>query len=162
MSYVRKRLTLTQIKKVNLWPMFWPTHATELKKSINGIIFWWKIWSFRTKVLIDSLGETMSVKKNRLKTLNIKSWNPNTSQKKWSFSIKDFFSKCDQSRSFLRIWSHLLKKSLIENFIFCTVRVIFRHPELFKPLTTNVLHHIETSQLIYIANQLTGFIWWGI
>ena len=61
----------------------------------------------------------------------------------------------------LRIWSHLLKKSLIENFIFCTVRVIFRHPELFKPLTTNVLHHIETSQLICIANQLTGFIWWG-
>ena len=35
------------------------------------------------------------------------------------FSIKDFFSKCDQIRSFLRIWSHLLKKSLMENFIFC-------------------------------------------
>ena len=30
------------------------------------------------------------------------------------FSIKDFFSKCDQIRSFLRIWSHLLKKSLME------------------------------------------------
>ena len=35
------------------------------------------------------------------------------------FSIKDFFSKCDQVRSLLRIWSHLLKKSLIENFIVC-------------------------------------------
>ena len=34
------------------------------------------------------------------------------------FSIKDFFSKCDQMRRFLRIWSHLLKKSLMEN-IFC-------------------------------------------
>ena len=34
------------------------------------------------------------------------------------FSIKDFFSKYDQIRSFLRIWSHLLKKSLMENFIF--------------------------------------------
>ena len=34
------------------------------------------------------------------------------------FSIKDFFSKCDQIRSFLRIWSHLLKKSFMENFIF--------------------------------------------
>ena len=31
--------------------------------------------------------------------------------------MKDFFSKCDQIRS-LRIWSHLLKKLLIENFIF--------------------------------------------
>ena len=37
------------------------------------------------------------------------------------FSIKDFFSKCDQIRSVLRIWSHLLKKSIMENFIFCAV-----------------------------------------
>ena len=37
---------------------------------------------------------------------------------KMKFSIKDFFSKCDQICSFLRIWSHLLKKSLMENFIF--------------------------------------------
>ena len=34
------------------------------------------------------------------------------------FSIKDFFSKYDQIPSFLWIWSHLLKKSLMENFIF--------------------------------------------
>ena len=40
---------------------------------------------------------------------------------KMKFSIKVFFSKCDQIRSFLRIWSHLLKKSLKENFIFCAV-----------------------------------------
>ena len=32
----------------------------------------------------------------------------------------DFFSKCDQIRSFLRIWSHLMN-SLMENFIFCTM-----------------------------------------
>ena len=44
----------------------------------------------------------------------------NTAQK-MKFSIKDFFSKCDQVRSFRRIWSHLPKKSLIENFIFCAV-----------------------------------------
>ena len=37
------------------------------------------------------------------------------------FSIKDFFSKCDHIRRKLRIWTHLLKKSLIENFIFCAV-----------------------------------------
>ena len=40
---------------------------------------------------------------------------------KIKFSIKDFFSKSDQIRSFLRICSHLLKKSLMENFIFCAV-----------------------------------------
>ena len=37
------------------------------------------------------------------------------------FSIKDLFSKCDKIRSFLRIWSHILKKYLMENFIFCAV-----------------------------------------
>ena len=37
---------------------------------------------------------------------------------KMKFSIKDLFGKCGQSRSFLRIWSHLLKKCLMENFIF--------------------------------------------
>ena len=41
------------------------------------------------------------------------------------FSIKDFFSKYDQIRSFLRIWSYLLKKFLMENFIFWVVK--WRH-----------------------------------
>ena len=44
---------------------------------------------------------------------------------KMLFSIKDFFSKCDQIRSFLRIWSDSLKKSLMENFIFCAVRYTY-------------------------------------
>ena len=37
------------------------------------------------------------------------------------FSIKDLFSKCDQIHSFLLIWSHLPKKSLMETFIFCAM-----------------------------------------
>ena len=41
---------------------------------------------------------------------------------KIKFSIKDFFSKRDQIRRKLRIWSHLLKKSLMENYIYCAVR----------------------------------------
>ena len=40
---------------------------------------------------------------------------------KMTFSIKDFFSKCDQILNFLWIWSYLLKKSSMENFIFCAV-----------------------------------------
>ena len=40
-------------------------------------------------------------------------------------SLKDFFSKCDQIRSFLRIWSHLLKKPFTENLIFCAVNAKF-------------------------------------
>ena len=41
---------------------------------------------------------------------------------KMKFSIRHFFCKCDQIRNFLRIWSHLLKKSVMENFIFCAVK----------------------------------------
>ena len=37
------------------------------------------------------------------------------------FSIKYFFSKYDQIHNFLRIWSHLLKKSLIETIIFFAI-----------------------------------------
>ena len=37
------------------------------------------------------------------------------------FSIKDFFRKCDKIRRKLRIWSHLLKKSLMEHVILCAV-----------------------------------------
>ena len=51
----------------------------------------------------------------------VKSWlaeqkERNTVQK-IKISIKDFFRK-------LRIWSHLLKKSLMENFIFCAVKYL--------------------------------------
>ena len=42
---------------------------------------------------------------------------------KMKFSITDFFSKCDQIRRKLRICSHLLKKSVMENFILCAVDV---------------------------------------
>ena len=41
---------------------------------------------------------------------------------KMKFDIKGFFSKCDQICRKLRIWSHLVKKSLMENFIFGLVK----------------------------------------
>ena len=50
----------------------------------------------------------------------------NTNAQKMNFFIKNFFSKCDQIRRKLRIWSYLLKKPLMEKFIFCAVHhVIF-------------------------------------
>ena len=48
-------------------------------------------------------------------TLNV----TDTAQKT-SFPIMDFFMKCNQNRTFLQIWSHLRKKSLMENLIFLT------------------------------------------
>ena len=51
---------------------------------------------------------------------------PTCTAQKLKFSNTDFFGKCDQIRRKLRIWSQLLKKSLIEeNVIFCAVMVLF-------------------------------------
>ena len=44
-----------------------------------------------------------------------------TTAQKMKFPIKVFFTKCDQIRRKLRICSHLLKKSLMQNFIFCAM-----------------------------------------
>ena len=49
---------------------------------------------------------------------------------KMKLSVKDCLSKSEQIRIFLRIWSHLLKKSLMENFIFCIV-IILRLGKLY-------------------------------
>ena len=43
---------------------------------------------------------------------------------KMKFSMKGFFNKCDQVRRKLRIWLHLLKKYLMENFIFRAVHYV--------------------------------------
>ena len=55
------------------------------------------------------------------------------------FSIKNFFSKCDQIRGFLRIWSHLLKKYLMENFIFYAVYHSFKLGSELKYLNSDQL-----------------------
>ena len=46
---------------------------------------------------------------------------------KMKFFTMDFFSKYDLIHKKLRIWSHLLKKSLMENFIFCPVSHKVKH-----------------------------------
>ena len=63
------------------------------------------------------MSEKTYYQRNREVILNRAKDNYDTAQK-GKFSIEDFLSKCDNIRSFLRIWSHLLKKSLIEIFIF--------------------------------------------
>ena len=50
--------------------------------------------------------------------LNLENEKGSSTAEKMKFTIKDFFSKCDRICSFLRTWSNLLKKSLMENFIF--------------------------------------------
>ena len=37
------------------------------------------------------------------------------------FTIKDFFIKFNKNPSFLRVWSHIQEKALIDDFIFYAV-----------------------------------------
>ena len=70
------------------------------------------------------------------KTLSRKS--RNLTAQKMKFSIKDFFSRCDQIRKKLLIWSHLLKKSLLEKFIFCARKCL--HKTFRKKNSNHVIH----------------------
>ena len=59
------------------------------------------------------------------------------------FSIDDFLSKGDQIRRKLRVWSHLLKKSIMENFI-------LRHVKL-KTVISFILVFIKLNLGVYIG-----------
>ena len=69
---------------------------------------------------------------------------------KMKFSIKDFFSKYNQIRRKLRIWSHLLKKSLIENFNFCALK-----DELFW---ISFERFFCNSKTLFFLYNLVGFL----
>ena len=64
------------------------------------------------------------------------------------FSIKDFFSKCDQIRRKLRIYTHLLKKCLMENFIFCAVFGSGTYPANISCLFEEHCPHWRVSVLV--------------
>ena len=72
---------------------------------------------------------------------------PVTAQK-MKFFIKDFFRRCEQIRRKLRIWSHLLKKFLTENFIFSALC------EPINPFQSSVTFHIKTRHLKWEAQSM--------
>ena len=67
-----------------------------------------------------------------------------------NFSINYFFSKCDQIRRFLRIWSYLLKKALMEKFISCAVKFKLLLDEiLIKWISVILSVSIHSGKLFY-------------
>ena len=82
--------------------------------------------------------------------------NSRSNAQKMKFSIKDFFNKCDQMRSFLRIWSHLLKKSSMKNFFFWAER---------RPMPRG---YQWSRKLFWTLNMFKGMknsfkhLWWSI
>ena len=68
----------------------------------------------------------------------------NTAQK-MKFSIKDVFSKCDQISMKRRIWSYLLKESLMVNFIFfLEYNIPFPYP-------------LKISENVWFSNVFRGY-----
>ena len=86
---------------------------------------------------------------------------------KMKFSIQNIFSKCDQIRKKLRIWSHLRKKSLIENLVFCAVLffifrisfVLYSDLHFFNLFVPNApfLYHLKTSENLRFSDVFRGY-----
>ena len=91
-------------------------HVYTLPIDVGSIMLFLCFEIHHIRVILPASSATQRCIQNPVKHLIF-----NTAQK-MKFSIKDFFSKCDQIRRFLRIWSHLLEKSLIESFIFYVVK----------------------------------------
>ena len=75
--------------------------------------------------------------------INSKVWFMSTAHK-MKFSINNFFSQCDEICSFLRIWSHSLKKYLMKSFIylffFCVMGLKWEGIFSFENLSPKFLH----------------------
>ena len=69
--------------------------------------------------------------------------NHSTSRKNWSFPLK--------FHSFLRIWSHLLKKSLMESLIFCAVQVKSDNDENNKDTKSSLLNLSTQTEAIWAS-----------
>ena len=102
----------------------WQLHGWQpLKKKIKRLNFWKALFSKLLNFVSNGLfklWEILILYDLLIKWLYIILVRRCTAQK-MKFSSKDFFGKCDQICTILRIWSYLLKKSLMENFIFCAV-----------------------------------------
>ena len=101
----------------------------------------------------------MVQKRKETRFFDTGSSNTNVTAQKMKFFIKDFFSKCNQTRSFLRIWSHLLKKSLMENLVFGAVCSRFHarknHNSQFHAIEITHLHCTRKSHFTISRNKKT-------
>ena len=109
------------MKKINFRGQLF--HFSKLRKLLCGTNFIWIVTVFPKTILKYScFGLVIEMKiQNWTHLLKV------ITAQKMKLSIKGFFSKCDQIRRKLRIWSYLLNKSLMENVIFlCSECDIYR------------------------------------
>ena len=111
------RLSLYKFRTILLVFLSWNIlfiNTGFISFSVLKICLFTFIIFFPVRFRIDSYHESwLSCSKQRAPTAQ-----------KMKFFIKYFFSKFDQIRWKLLIWSHLLNKSLMKNFIFCAVSIL--------------------------------------
>ena len=72
------------------------------------------------------------------------------------FFIKDLFSKCNQIRTSPRIWSNILKKSLMKNFIFfAVIKLKFPRVGLDEKGGVFIINFEHISHLVLVFLLLT-------
>ena len=118
-------------KELQTWKVMWLHSLRHLKISFIKSVPWVQFSNYLDRKSLNSMYWQVTVSctcanfsnfKRRGKSIFLKK----SLHKKMKLSIKDFFSKWDQIRRKLHIWSHLPKKSLRENFIFCVVWTLIR------------------------------------
>ena len=98
----------------------------KYRKNRNSKNFkFWHCWRSERKMNWTYIGRPTAIEDVRkvvyitsfitIKGYLLRSVSVTVTSEKNNFFIKDFFSKCDHICSILRIFSHLLKKSLMEN-----------------------------------------------
>ena len=97
--------------------------------------------------------------------VSVGNWPIIDTAQKMKFSIKDFFKKCGQFCSSLRIWSHSLKKPLMENFIFLySVRKNLQNANLKTTLLghmTNVIKSLSLNIEKIVSGISIQLLWYG-
>ena len=92
------------------------------------------------KIVSSSFLKVFCYSENFIRVFFIKNKSLLTMLRKWSFPLVISFGKCDQIRRKLRIWLHLLKKSLMDNFTFRAVYIAWKslYEMLLEELPNNV------------------------
>ena len=118
LKIVNKFINCHFIKKETLAQVFSCEFCEISKSTFFTEHLWTTTSALNNKVYFRS---AITKTKTKSKCLLHKCWNNlgkfATEKWKMKFSLKNFFSKCEQICWKLWTWSHLLKKSLTENFI---------------------------------------------
>ena len=142
--------------------------------SLHNLTFWFTVsWFGKSLSYMRTTGSNFKIGSHSSAILDCSHWSllkrkftsdANVTAQKVKFSINDFFSKCDQIFRKLRIWSCLLKKSWIANFIFLSsacltlVLPLLDGSKFFELLVQH--YHGDTDLLLVVTMKAEHLILW--